>query len=81
MQKYEAQIRNHISVEQQFLLHFEAMQTKIEMQQLEVNELNEKLLIIQNEKKSANEFKEKELGILRESIKDMEYELKKLREE
>jgi hypothetical protein len=31
MQKYEAQIRNHISVEQQFLLHFEAMQTKIEM--------------------------------------------------
>jgi hypothetical protein len=32
MQKYEAQIRNHISVEQQFLLHFEAMQTKIEMQ-------------------------------------------------
>ena len=30
MVKYEAQIRNHISVEQQFLLHFEAMQTRIE---------------------------------------------------
>jgi len=36
MVKYEAQIRNHISVEQQFLLHFEAMQTRIESQQAEL---------------------------------------------
>lgn len=81
MQKYEAQIRNHISVEQQFLLHFEAMQTKIEMQQLELNEVVAKLDKVQHEKKTFHDNKEKEIVILRDSIKDMENELKKLRDE
>ena len=81
MQKYEAQIRNHISVEQQFLLHFEAMQTKIEMQQLELNEVTEKLDKVQNEKKVFHDNKEKEIIILRDSIKDMENELKKMKDE
>jgi cob(I)alamin adenosyltransferase len=81
MQKYEAQIRNHISVEQQFLLHFEAMQTKIEMQQIDLNEVSAKLDNVQNEKKVFHDIKEKEITILRDSIKDMENELKKMKEE
>lgn len=81
MQKYEAQIRNHISVEQQFLLHFEAMQTKIEMQQIDLNEVSAKLDNVQNEKKVFHDNKEKEITILRDSIKDMENELKKMKEE
>ncbi len=63
------------------MLHFEAMQTKIEMQQIELNEVGAKLDMVQNEKKAANENKEKEIIILRDSIKDMENELKKLKDE
>jgi hypothetical protein len=57
------------------------MQTKIEMQQIELNEVGAKLDMVQNEKKAANENKEKEIIILRDSIKDMENELKKLKDE
>jgi len=57
------------------------MQTKIEMQQIELNEVGAKLDMVQNEKKAANENKEKEIIILKDSIKDMENELKKLKDE
>jgi UDP-N-acetylenolpyruvoylglucosamine reductase len=57
------------------------MQTKIEMQQLELNEVSSKLDKVQNEKKVFHDNKEKEIIILRDSIKDMENELKKMREE
>lgn len=57
------------------------MQTKIEMQQLEMNEVVAKLDKVQNEKKTFHDNKEKEIVILRDSIKDMENELKKLRDE
>ena len=43
--------------------------------------MNEKLQKLQSEKKTSHDTKEKELSILRESIKDMETELKKLKEE
>ena len=57
------------------------MQTKIEMQQLELNEVTEKLDKVQNEKKVFHDNKEKEIIILRDSIKDMENELKKMKDE
>ena len=57
------------------------MQTKIEMQQLELNEVTEKLDKVKNEKKVFHDNKEKEIIILRDSIKDMENELKKMKDE
>lgn len=51
------------------------------MQQLEMNEVVAKLDKVQNEKKTFHDNKEKEIVILRDSIKDMENELKKLRDE
>lgn len=81
MQKYEAQIRNHISVEQQFLLHFEAMQARIEQQQYELSDIVQKYEAIKDEKREYRENKEVELKRLRDSVKELESEIVKLREE
>ena len=51
------------------------------MQQIDLNEVSAKLDNVQNEKKVFHDNKEKEITILRDSIKDMENELKKMKEE
>jgi len=81
MVKYEAQIRNHISVEQQFLLHFEAMQTRIESQQAELLELQGAAEKAKAERKTGFETKDVEITLLKSTIKDLESEVKRLKDE
>ena len=74
LQKYEAEVRNHIKIEQQLKLHIECIQDKLD----DIEKNKEKT---QNQKKKEDEESVKELAKLKELVISKDKEVESMRQE
>ena len=63
------------------MLHFEAMQARIEAQQNEIAEMGSKYDSLQVDRLSEQETKDREIAKLRDALRELEHDMLKLREE